>query len=99
MTQQNAALVEETASASEEMASQAEELMLKMDKFTVTGIQKTEAEAENEIYLRQSNGAQYGNNGRKKVHKINGINISKKAGTIGVSILPDTLKEEGFEEF
>jgi hypothetical protein len=35
MTQQNASLVEETASASEEMANQAQDLLLMMERFTI----------------------------------------------------------------
>lgn len=50
MTQQNAALVEETASASEQMANQAQELLALMSRFTIRkGVGKTDRK---DIHLR-----------------------------------------------
>ena len=56
MTQQNAGLVEETASASEEMANQAQELLAMMEKFKIRDELKTETYAakHKELHLKSA---------------------------------------------
>lgn len=97
MTQQNSALVEETASASEEMSNQAEELLSTVQKFKVdanlvnqllTTSQKTE---HIESLHKQLKGKKVNVNGAQ-MHYSTGAGASQK-------ILSDVVKSEGFEEF
>ena len=100
MTQQNAALVEETASASEEMSNQAQELLNMMKKFKVKG-------AEIDTYRqkrRLSHSTAHDRDHDLKAHKPEieadeeSVVTPPKAAQRGEDI-KKTLHEEGFEEF
>jgi methyl-accepting chemotaxis protein len=101
MTQQNAALVEETASASEQMANQAQELLGMMKKFRVKeGLtRELTLHKHKEVHLRAAEMA-------KKEAKTTQKTIQKGAGVKEDSepvqnkeTLKDHLSSEGFEEF
>ena len=105
MTQQNAALVEETASASEEMANQAQELLAMTQQFK-TGNGTAGTFAKKEIHLknlsRRDSEKRNGGNGHD--HSGNGNGDHKKslehpAMKHEGSGLNSSMKEEGFEEF
>jgi methyl-accepting chemotaxis protein len=112
MTQQNAGLVEETASASEEMASQAQELLIMMGRFKIKDEVKTSSYERNhrEIHLSQGGGRAGGlrqNSSQKPVQNSSnqqnssGRNNSsgQQSGKAGDGSIEDILSEEGFEQF
>jgi methyl-accepting chemotaxis protein len=89
MTQQNAALVEETAAAGEEMSNQAQELMELMGTFKVKNVNKFGI-ARKQIYLNEN-----------EPHHITSIRKIKEstAGQKHSYDISKQMKEEGFEEF
>jgi methyl-accepting chemotaxis protein len=98
MTQQNAALVEETASASEEMANQAQELIEMMGKFKLNDAVKDMVDSAHhkEIHLR----AAQLETSRMPAKKGNGDGKKPSAGMIdSQKAVKEALVEEGFEEF
>lgn len=90
MTQQNAALVEETASASEEMANQAQELLELTKRFKVDGDAYDEGRNKS-IEIKSLHSAE-----KKKQEKTIDAEqaLTDRKGDIG-----QAMKEEGFEEF
>ncbi len=106
MTQQNAALVEETASASEEMTNQAQELLGMMTRFTVNEKLRNQMYQQNrkDMHLHaagESSKAEFSGinsdsgNGNGRDKKIESHN-NKAASDQSVG---DTLISDGFEEF
>lgn len=109
MTQQNASLVEETASASEEMSNQAKELIEKTDKFTIHSGDEIAYHglSQGTEISRKRNGNGNGNgNGKvmgmapKESHRPAGIaaNTIHPAHTNGQGTRK-IMENEGFEEF
>jgi len=103
MTQQNAALVEETASASEEMTNQAQELLSMVQRFKIRESMQSNAfkKKHKEIHLqaaseRKQEGRDDGNGREKRLAYAPAGGTGKKAGT---ESLKKVLTDEGFEEF
>jgi methyl-accepting chemotaxis protein len=90
MTQQNAALVEETAAASEEMANQSLELMDMMKRFKVNDIIQKAEKSRDKLHLKVN---EMKNNSNIK-HAYHADDPKHKK-----TDLMRTMKEEGFEEF
>ncbi|HOP62572.1 MAG TPA: methyl-accepting chemotaxis protein [Spirochaetota bacterium] len=102
MTQQNAALVEETASASEQMANQAQELLSLMSRFTIRR-DDIRADKKKEIHLKTNTGTK-----KKKPAPADKINDTaaeeipkefrlEKATT--KTTVEEFMKDDGFEKF
>jgi len=101
MTQQNAALVEETASASEEMSNQAQELLTMMEKFKVrnenlekgSGRKKMHIKAAEKPVTKSNDG-----NGRDReevqTHEAMAAQAREKNQDV-----KNIMTDEGFEEF
>jgi methyl-accepting chemotaxis protein len=98
MTQQNAALVEETASASEEMANQSRDLIASMEKFKIRDDIHSETLAKKRKELSLHYGPEGGlrkkgeGNGRKRLAAM-----AEQEGSSGD--FKDILTHEGFDEF
>ena len=90
MTQHNAALVEETASASEEMANQAQELMSLMTQFKIRDEQKHE---NNTIHQRKMT------NQNIRKNNTSGDNGKKKTSAPEKNGSPKHLENDGYEMF
>jgi methyl-accepting chemotaxis protein len=112
MTQQNAGLVEETASASEEMANQAQELLGTMDKFKIRQQRKetSYSSAHKEIHLRTASmmkGAQGKSLKREAVKRAdsdrgngaNGSGVSPAVYGKAGGEIEKILSQDGFEQF
>jgi methyl-accepting chemotaxis protein len=112
MTQQNAGLVEETASASEEIANQAQELLSTMERFKIRHTLKTETveKKHKEIHLHSiqkkvapivkkdtSNGPDDGNGKGKGKDTFVTIAAAKPVSKGGE--IEKILSDEGFEQF
>ena len=105
MTQQNAALVEETASASEEMANQAQELLAMTQQFKIREASTTKINRieHKEIHLKNAEKKTMSNQAETK--KINNgasdtASPSKQSGfSPEKNGMKELMKEEGFEEF
>lgn len=98
MTQQNASLVEETASASEEMANQAGELLEMVQRFRISDEIKsgTYNKKHRELHVTAATIPVT----RVKSDKGNGNGRNKSAETPTVSgSMTEILKQEGSEEF
>ncbi|MFH0976780.1 MAG: hypothetical protein V1874_13430, partial [Spirochaetota bacterium] len=96
MTQQNAALVEETASASEEMANQAQELMGMIDKFTVSEVNRSAVKTQKKIHLKANS------NKPAALKDANHDMFHVKSDdhpVVDKAELSKSMKEDGFEEF
>ncbi|MFW5862119.1 MAG: methyl-accepting chemotaxis protein [Spirochaetota bacterium] len=101
MTQQNAALVEETASASEEMSNQAQELLTMMEKFKVrnenlekgTGRKKMHIKAA-EKAAAKSNEGNGRDRGEVQTHEAMAAQAREKNQDV-----KSMMSDEGFEEF
>ncbi|MBN1495952.1 MAG: HAMP domain-containing protein [Spirochaetes bacterium] len=99
MTQQNAALVEETASASEEMSNQSQELIVMMEKFKIRDEVQSEvfSKKRKELHLHTVD------TGRKKAARKDDGNGKKQIAPEALqaknSTIKDILTQEGFEEF
>jgi hypothetical protein len=93
MTQQNAALVEETASASEEMANQAQELLSMMERFKIRETVESTAYStrHRELHIKAARDA-------KTPPAATGV-AKKKAAKPQKAGTPRTLKDDGFIEF
>lgn len=101
MTQQNASLVEETASASEEMSNQAQELLGLMNKFEIRKQSTSNANKSkrNEIHLQTT--------ANKSVKKFDQRSLETQAVSEKVDKPADRngnemkklMQNEGFEEF
>ena len=109
MTQQNAALVEEVASASEEMANQAQEVLGMMQKFNISDERNREVfkKKHREIHLnaasddRKRDSGNGNGDGRDKSWST-GNTIDEKtkiAAAVEEESIGRKLEEEGFEEF
>jgi methyl-accepting chemotaxis protein len=109
MTQQNAALVEETASASEEMANQAQELLAMVREFKIEDRVKNRVYREKEKMVNitaagdttgtiEHKPAGKGNNEAKKTAEKVANEKARETGPEGDN-LADMMKDEGFEEF
>ncbi len=100
MTQQNAALVEETASASEEMANQAQEFLAMVQKFAISKTADIDR-GKTRVMSLTAAGAET----VKKKDKGNGNGRLKSAAAVITKkesdndLMKDYLKQEGFEEF
>jgi hypothetical protein len=88
MTQQNAALVEETASASEQMANQAQELLALMSRFTIRQ-ESSRHDTKKDIHLRVNIEAEKKKLNRKKNEKLKESKKDKPAAPIKKTITPD----------
>jgi methyl-accepting chemotaxis protein len=99
MTQQNAALVEETASASEEMSNQSQELIGMMEKFRIRD------EVQTEVYTKKRKELHLHMDGKDIKKKEKGSGNAKKFIPAETSMnaksdnIKDILTQEGFEEF
>jgi hypothetical protein len=101
MTQQNAGLVEETASASEEMSNQAQELLSLMERFKIHEDMKSTMRA-----IPAGNGGKKSENSVKKILKETRGIKKKEFGTdfqpvesSGEKEIEKLLAEEGFDKF
>jgi hypothetical protein len=92
MTQQNAALVEETASASEEMANQAQELLDLTKRFKVDGDTHDEGQSKSVKIKSLHSAEKKGPEKQKQAHEEPAV-MDEKSG------IGQAMKEEGFEEF
>ncbi|MBN2038562.1 MAG: Tar ligand binding domain-containing protein [Spirochaetes bacterium] len=106
MTQQNAALVEETASASEEMANQAQELLAMVENFKVRNSafanlsQPAAEQFNNSSHFQTGNpGSEYKKIDLKNIHNISSGTSSSEIGNNIKQNFNRIMKEEGFEEF
>jgi hypothetical protein len=90
MTQQNAALVEETASASEEMSGQAQELLSMVQKFNVGDAAASIIEYENR-----------GSSGRSvvKIDSGNGRGAVNRTVPLNDAVKKSIMEDGGYEEF
>ena len=102
MTQQNAALVEETASASEEMSNQAQELLTMMEKFKIrnenlekktTGRKQMHIKAA-EKPVQKNDGGNGRGKGEEKSHEAMAAAAREKNQDV-----KSMMSDEGFEEF
>jgi methyl-accepting chemotaxis protein len=93
MTQQNAALVEETASASEEMANQAQELLDLTRRFKVDGSASDESQGRS-VEIKGLHAAAGKREPEKAADTEPEPAVKDEKGDIG-----QAMKEEGFEEF
>ncbi len=102
MTQQNAALVEETASASEEMANQAKELLDMVDKFVISERVTTRADVR-KIHLLGKARDDRTAKPKAAAAPARGEDNGKKAAAMPPSGQGQDIKKvlagEGFEEF
>jgi methyl-accepting chemotaxis protein len=106
MTQQNASLVEETASASEEMSNQAQDLLEMVKQFNISDMLKRDVRGQNphELHLRSLAGMK-NNAARKKDGNGNGrtqktIESSTAATHDEEKVkIKEIMKNDGFEEF
>ncbi len=89
MTQQNAALVEETSSASEELAGQSQELVQMMDRFTL----------HDELPRLAASLKPGGNGGPKKTRDGNGKGKTTAQDAVLNGYSHRVLANEGFDEF
>lgn len=101
MTQQNAGLVEETASASEEMANQAQELLTSMERFRIRQELKTVLDMSR---IKKVTAASSGKNtgfSKKMKSGISGDVRESKAASDSLQgkEIENILTEEGFEQF
>ncbi len=100
MTQQNAALVEETASASEEMSNQAQDLLEMVKQFTISDTTQNEIHGKKhrEVHLKSLSGSRVKSNANRNDGngKDRTVIINDKDGE---PTMRDRLKNEGFEEF
>jgi methyl-accepting chemotaxis protein len=102
MTQQNAALVEETASASEEMANQAQELLVMMERFKIRDDSRSDVykKKHREIHLNTgSTGTKTAPQQKKTAAAITHNTDKQKAANGNRSKMKEALSGEGFEEF
>ncbi len=108
MTQQNASLVEETASASEEMSNQAQELLARMEQFKVRDdlYQGMYEKKHKEIHINTAaagnrNGAGKQTNAKKSQNAAPKKVQSKAPAQHGKgdNTIENILTNEGFEEF
>ena len=109
MTQQNASLVEETASASEEMSNQASDLLAMVEQFKVDegGLTSTVGAVKQKQvqHLHAADGQQAKPAPGAAPKEGNGNGKPKAAKTVaapptkGEGELSDMMKDEGFEEF
>jgi len=99
MTQQNAALVEETASASEEMANQAQELAGMMERFVIRDeiSQKIYGTKHKELHLHAADSAK--KPVTKKLDKQVKSKEEKKEEEKKEEGKNNKLIDDGFEEF
>jgi methyl-accepting chemotaxis protein len=104
MTQQNAALVEETASASEEMANQAQELLVMMERFKIRDDSRSDVykKKHREIHLNTGTGTaakrtQPAAPARKETAKIDHKPAAKAQASGGN--IKNIMSDDGFEEF
>ncbi|HOP30894.1 MAG TPA: methyl-accepting chemotaxis protein [Spirochaetota bacterium] len=88
MTQQNAALVEETASASEQMANQAQELLALMSRFTIRQ-DKDKSSGRKEIHLKVNTEAEKKKSEQKKAEKQKNTQTAKPAQQVKKNNIPD----------
>jgi len=95
MTQQNAGLVEETASASEEMSSQAQELLSMMQKFKINdnGRNNGLSGSGNNIKLSVNRLSE------KKVQQTEAVKKDKDGGGKDNKDIEEILSDEGFKQF
>ena len=96
MTQQNAGLVEETASASEEMSNQAQELLQKVEKFKVRESKTQSAVQNRAIHIKSldKKTAGYSQPGQQKSNPVQRSGNEKKPDDI-----EKILTNDGFESF
>jgi methyl-accepting chemotaxis protein len=102
MTQQNAALVEETASAGEEMSNQSQELIVMMEKFRIRDEVQSEVHTKKRKELHLHMDANAGDVRKKKDDgKGNGRKNPAAATALDAKSkdIKDILTQEGFEEF
>lgn len=97
MTQQNAALVEETASASEEMANQAQELLQMVQEFKVSDSLRSNLYEKKHRELHLTSNA--GTGKKEEVAEKEQAKPSQPKKANAGSNLKDVLGDEGFEEF
>jgi methyl-accepting chemotaxis protein len=107
MTQQNAGLVEETASASEEIANQAQELLSTMERFKIRQELKTETvdKKHKELHLHATQKKTPMTAKKDKAAALNGGN-GKDPFVTAAAVKPEhkgeiekILSDEGFEQF
>ena len=108
MTQQNAGLVEETASASEEMANQAQELLAMMERFKINDQVKdnTYSQKHKELHLKTTQSsrpaapAKPAAASERRAPAGNGNPIAPRpGGNATKDKMEEMLTKEGFEEF
>lgn len=88
MTQQNAALVEETASASEQMANQAQELLALMSRFTIRQDENISSRKK-EIHLKVNIEAEKKKSEQKKIEKMKTAQSTKSAPQVKKNEIPE----------
>src|SRR6056297_1789595 len=103
MTQQNAALVEETASASEEMSNQAQELLSMMQQFKVRNenITKASGKQHRELHIKAAEAASQkkdDGNGRDREDVQSHEAVASQARQQNKDV-QGMMQDEGFEEF
>jgi len=101
MTQQNAALVEETASASEEMSNQAQELLTMMEKFKVRNENLEKKSGKKRMHIKaaekpvtKSNDGNGRDREEVKTHEAMAAQAREKNQDV-----KSMMTDEGFEEF
>lgn len=103
MTQQNAALVEETASASEEMANQAQDLISMVEKFKISENRKTTTamSGKSRIHLKSVLPEKGVKKGRVEADLFlrNDGEVKKIIPDSSEKNLKRVMSEDGFEEF
>lgn len=99
MTQQNAGLVEETASASEEMSNQAQELLVMMDQFKINAEMQASMQKKKETFLKSAHLADSNGNSQPAVISPAKLQINKQAEAPKGDKIEEILCQEGFEEF
>ncbi len=92
MTQQNAALVEETASASEEMANQAQELLSLVDNFKLKETINLEMKDLTLKNKSEQKTIMYDDMAVKETYSI----LKNDEGSDNIR---EVMEEDGFEEF
>jgi len=99
MTQQNAGLVEETASASEEIANQAQDLLGTMERFRIRDGIRTASQSEKhkELHLNSSSKKTVGPLSVKRSIKKDAA--APKHELSGENKIEKILSAEGFEQF
>ena len=101
MTQQNAALVEETASAGEEMANQAQELLGMTQRFKLSNrfMNQDHSVKHRELHLKAAAAKKEKESDKPKDKMPDAFIVDKGKSPSGTREIKDVMAEDGFEEF